>query len=132
MNIEDNKKIVNAFVERYNSNGMEGVLDLMAETATWWVAGKPGTNPFSGTVSKAQLRENQQKMDQIMQSRIRLMLKGMTAEADRVAAEVESWCEFPDGRVYNNEYHFLFVIKDKKIISIKEYMDTMMVSEFFS
>ena len=48
----------------------------------------------------------------------------MTAENDRVAAEVESFGEHANGKRYNNQYHFLFVIADGRFSVVKEYNDT--------
>jgi len=39
--------------------------------------------------------------------------------------EVESHTETNTGRVYNNFYHFLIRVRDGKIASVKEYLDTM-------
>ena len=55
--------------------------------------------------------------------------KAMVAEGDKVAVEAESYGEFPNGRVYNNEYHFLVVVRDGKISAVKEYLDTMHTAE---
>jgi uncharacterized protein len=55
---------------------------------------------------------------------IRLTPLGFTAEGDRVAVETESYTELKNGRVYNNLYHFLFTVRDDKIASVKEYLDT--------
>ena len=38
--------------------------------------------------------------------------------------ETESYAEMTNGRVYNNLYHFVFVVRDSKIESVKEFLDT--------
>jgi len=48
----------------------------------------------------------------------------MTAEADRVCVEAESYGTHISGKTYNNRFHYLFVIRDGKIQSFKEYFDT--------
>ena len=55
---------------------------------------------------------------------IRLTPEALIAEGDRVAAETESYAELKNGRVYNNHYHFVFEVRDGKIHSVKEYLDT--------
>jgi ketosteroid isomerase-like protein len=55
--------------------------------------------------------------------------KGLTAEGDRVAAEVESYGETTTGKIYNNLYHFLFEVRDGKIQSVRGYLDTMHAKE---
>lgn len=55
---------------------------------------------------------------------------GIIAEGDTVAAEVRSEMHFGD-RVYANEYHDIFVLKDGQIIHGREYFDTSKVAAFF-
>ncbi len=47
-----------------------------------------------------------------------------TAEGERVAVETESYSEMNNGKVYNNLYHFVFVVRDGKIHEVKEFLDT--------
>ena len=54
MSTEANKQIVIDFMKYFSANDMEKALGLMAEDATWWVA---GSFPLSGTKTKAQFKE---------------------------------------------------------------------------
>jgi len=53
----------------------------------------------------------------------------MTAEDDRVAVEVSGESIHASGKPYNNKYHFLLIIRDGKIIQLKEYMDTQLAAK---
>ncbi len=53
-----------------------------------------------------------------------MKVKGAIAEGDQVAVEAESWGELKNGRVYNQEYHFLITLRDGKISAVREYLDT--------
>ena len=55
----------------------------------------------------------------------------MTAEDDRVAVEATSFATMEDGRVYANSYHFLVTIRDGKVATVREYMDTIHARETF-
>ena len=55
---------------------------------------------------------------------------GMVAQGDTVAAEVRSEMHFGE-RVYVNEYHDLFMIRDGQIVHGREYFDTGKVAAFF-
>ena len=48
-----------------------------------------------------------------------------------VAVEAESYGETTDGNVYNNEYHWLFEVRDGKIQGAREYMCTAHAVEVF-
>jgi ketosteroid isomerase-like protein len=55
---------------------------------------------------------------------IEFTVHALTAEGDRVAAEVESRARLTTGAFYNNHYHMLFEIRDERIRVVKEYSDT--------
>lgn len=123
MSSEQNKKIVTEFMEVFSAGDVDGIMDRLTDDATWWVAGTiPG---ISGTKDKAGFRE---MVSGIAASTtcgaIRLTPLAFTAEGDRVAVETESYTELKNGRVYNNLYHFLFTVRDGRISSVKEYLDT--------
>lgn len=65
---------------------------------------------------------------------MQLKIHGLTAEDDRVAMEAESRVVRPDkqGRIYNNFYHYLFRIKEDKLVLFKEYQDTLHLFDFTS
>jgi hypothetical protein len=48
----------------------------------------------------------------------------MTAEEDRVSAEMQGYAELVTGARYDNQYHFLFFLRKGKICKMKEYFDT--------
>jgi hypothetical protein len=50
--------------------------------------------------------------------------KAMVAEGSYVAVEATSYAELNNGRIYNNQHHLLFEIRNGKVLRVKEYMDT--------
>ena len=52
---------------------------------------------------------------------IHFTVHSLTAEDDRVAAEVESLAELTSGAVYNNHYHMLFFFRGDKIVEVREW-----------
>lgn len=122
--IEDrNRAVVTEFMEVFSRGDVDGILACMSDSATWWVAGSiPG---ISGTKDKAGFAEMLSGIaESTTTGAIRLTPLAFTAEGDRVAVETESYTELKNGRVYNNLYHFLFEVRDGKIHSVKEYLDT--------
>jgi hypothetical protein len=108
---------------------VDAALALMADTATWWVAGKPDKFALAGTKTKAQFAELLRGLGAAMPKGLRVTTTGLTAEGDRVAAEAESYGETATGKIYNNLYHFLFEVRDGKIQAVREYLDTMHAKE---
>jgi uncharacterized protein len=129
MSAEANKNVVLSFFENFSAGKIDAALALMADTATWWVAGKPDKFVLAGTKTKTQFAEIVKGIGTAMPKGLRVTPKGLTAEGDRVAAEVESYGETATGKIYNNLYHFLFEVRDDKIQAVREYLDTMHAKE---
>ena len=91
MSAEANKNVVLSFFENFSAGKVDAALALMADTATWWVAGKPDKFVLAGTKTKTQFAELLQGIGTAMPKGLRVTPKGLTAEGDRVAAEAESY-----------------------------------------
>ena len=126
MSAEDNKRVVFGFFESMNSGNGAAVMNALADSATWWVA---GNFPLSGTKTKAQFAELMGQLGSRIDGALRVTPSEVTAEGDRVAVEAESYGKMKNGKVYQNQYHFLFVVRDGKIQQVKEYLDTIHANE---
>lgn len=120
---DKNKALITEFMTVFSSGDVEGIMSYLADDATWWVAGTmPGV---SGTKSKDEFRQMLTGLAATTTTgAIRLTPLAFTAEGERVAVETESYSELKNGRVYNNLYHFVFVVRDGKIHAVKEFLDT--------
>jgi len=127
MNIEQNKAVALEFFARFSANDIAGALDTMTGDATWWIAGKPGSVPVAGTQSKERIARIFDHMVRETKDGLRMTVRSVTAEGDRVALEVESYGELKNGRVYNQQYHAVIVMRDGKISAVREYLDTQHV-----
>jgi uncharacterized protein len=129
MSAEKNKNVVLSFFENFSAGKVDAALAMLADTATWWVAGNPEKFVLAGTKTKAQFAELLNGIGAAMPKGLRVTPKGLTAEGDRVAVEAESYGETATGKVYSNLYHFLFEVRDGKIQAVREYLDTMHAKE---
>jgi ketosteroid isomerase-like protein len=130
MDLEDNRRIATEFFRRHDAGDIQGALDLMADDCRYWLAGKPGGNASGGLAhDKAQIADIFRRMAAAMTGPLRMTVKGTVAEGDRVAVEAVSRGELKNGRVYEQEYHVLFTIREGKIASAREYMDTQHVQQ---
>jgi uncharacterized protein len=119
---ENNKAIVCRFLGAVESGDLETIEALQAPDCTWWVigGGDISRQTYTDAVKGMLLTAAPRKVDII----------GIIAEGDTVAAEIRSEMHFGD-RVYANEYHDLFVLKNGQIIHGREYFDTTKVAAFF-
>lgn len=132
MSIEDNKQAVRDFLAHFGKGDVDAALDCMTEDCVWWIGGKPAMFPLAGNKSKAEMRELLGGLVPAMKNGLAMTIHGLTAEGDRVAAEVESYGQTENGATYNNFYHFLFIVRDGKMAQVKEYLDPMETAKFMN
>ncbi len=113
---------VSEFLRLFSSGDVEQTMAMMTEDATWWVA---GTMPISGTYDKAAFTRLLSGVLDACTGPIQITPKHYTIQGDRVALEAESYTQTRNGRTYNNLYHFLIRVRDGKVASVREYLDTM-------
>jgi uncharacterized protein len=124
MSIEHNKRVAAEFYTRFDANDIPGALGTMADDITFWIAGQPGSSRVVGTQTKDEIARVFYAMTSRMKDGLRMKVKSIIAEGDKVALEVESRGELNNGRIYNQQYHALMTIRDGKIAAVKEYLDT--------
>jgi ketosteroid isomerase-like protein len=127
MSMEENKHLARQFIDCFNANDIAGALDLMTEDATWWIAGKPEQLPAAGLYNKQKIARLLYNMASQLANGLKMTVKSLMAEDEKVAMEVESYGELRNGRVYNQQYHFLLMMREGRIEAIKEYLDTQHV-----
>ncbi|MEQ9005427.1 MAG: nuclear transport factor 2 family protein [Pseudomonadales bacterium] len=126
--LEANKAVVLAFWKAFSESRFDAALELLDADATWWVA---GTTDISGTYTKAQFTELVMGVAEGTDGGIQVTPTNLTAEGDRVAMEAESYGRMKSGKIYNNFYHFQHVLRDGKLITVREYLDTQHVQDVF-
>jgi hypothetical protein len=120
-----NKKITEDFFEALSA-GSEKYLDFYTDDSIIWTA---GNNAIGGTRTKEEVVSFAQNILAAFPTGIKFNITGMTAEEDRVAVEIDGEAVHASGETYNNQYHFLLIIKDGKILELKEYMDTQLAAK---
>jgi ketosteroid isomerase-like protein len=131
MQIEDNKRAVRDFLAHHKNAAIPDLLDAMSDDATWWIVGKPDLFPSAGTKTKADMERVWGNLFGNMKNGLEMTVIGLVAEGDKVAAEIRSHAELTDGRIYENQYHMLFTLRQGKIAEVKEYADTLLIARMF-
>lgn len=123
--IDTPKAVATRLFDLFSAGDTAGVLGLMADDATWWLPGKPGQLPITGTKTKEQIARLFHTMAGALEGPLKMTVKSAIAEGDRVALEVESLGTLKNGRTYNQEYHFLVTVRGGRIAAVREYLDTL-------
>jgi ketosteroid isomerase-like protein len=124
--LEANKEIARRFFDRLSGGDIDGLMSLFADSYTCWTA---GTLPFSGTHPRDVIPAMVEGVTGVFPEGLEFTVRTVTAEGDRVSVEAESRGKHVSGQVYDQRYHYLFVIRDGKICEAKEYFDTMHASD---
>jgi ketosteroid isomerase-like protein len=119
--IEENKALVRELYRLMESREFERMWELFTPDAKWG-GGRSSTEDFAPIDRMKAIMVD--PMPIFVDGGIHFTVHELTAEGDRVAAEVESHAPLVNGKVYNNHYHMLFEIRDGRIAVVKEYADT--------
>jgi uncharacterized protein len=115
--MQHNTEIVHNFFETLSSEGVRAALDRHAITeVVWWSAG-------AGEVED-RIADFMDAFGAEVSGAVDLAVLGTTAEGNRVAVEVTLYAELSGNRVYRNQFHFLFELRNGAITRISEYHDT--------
>jgi ketosteroid isomerase-like protein len=128
MGVQPNKALVLRLYELMNDRRYEQMWELFTPDAKWG-GGRASTDDFGSIDGMKAIMVD--PMPIFVDGGIRFTVHALTAEGDRVAAEVESYAPLVNGKVYNNHYHMLFEIRDGKIVVVKEYADTAHARDVF-
>jgi ketosteroid isomerase-like protein len=115
MGIEENKRVVLAYLAAIGTG--EVPAGLLADDLHWCLPrhGRFDMETFGKIVAAARPK---------MATPVSMTVDHITAEGDRVSAEVHGHCVTSDGKNYDNVYHFLFFLRDGKIVEVHEHTDT--------
>jgi ketosteroid isomerase-like protein len=126
MSVEaENKARVARFFEALNAGDSRAIVESYAQDGAVWTSGR---TMISGTFDKAQISAASTAIFDAFPAGLKFTVHGMVAEGDKVAVEAESDGVHASGARYNNLYHFLFEFRGGKLVLLKEYMDTELVT----
>lgn len=123
---QQNKVLVEQFFEALNRGDTRALVDAYAEDG---YVQTMGHTLISGRHDKPKIAAACHAIFDNFPTGLCFDIHGMIAEGDRVAVEASSDGLHASGRRYQNEYHFLFIFRDGKVVALKEYMDTERVTE---
>lgn len=131
MSQTNHKQLITDFFTRFVESDIEGLLALLADNVMWKMMGQQGGLPVSGEMDKKGITDLMLSVRELVEGPLNMHTKAWTIDGERIAVEVESSAVLKNGRTYNNLYHYLMVVKNGKIETIKEYADTDQVKRVF-
>lgn len=123
MSLQANKDLVAEFIEAMRTSDTDRLAALITKDFSWWIIGKPAYLATAGE-HDTEFFLNFFQGSSLFPDGAEFAPTSMIAEGDKVAAEAEFRAKTASGTMYENAYHFLFVIEDGRVKRMKEYMDT--------
>lgn len=128
MNATEAKQFVlDFFVEL--AGGEERAWDRVADDAAWHLMARPADYPYATEHTKDSYRKLVLDSGETFPTGLRFTITGTIAEEDCVALEAESYGRTREGRLYNNRYYIFVQLADSRIKTVREYLDTGLVTE---
>lgn len=126
MSIEDNKALVLRACQHISDRNLPALFDLIDDKGSWTVPYRADRFEFGGFRDKAGLLA---LFTQFFGGfdRFSFTVTTITAEDDRVAIEARSSGTGPGSAQYENVYNLIFVVKDGKLHTVREYFDPFQV-----
>jgi len=122
--LTDNKALAKKLVEALGRLDTDEFLSCLSEDVMFET---PGQFPAAGIKTKAEVAREFPVMKEVLPDGLEFTILTMTAEDDRVHLELAGKSKTHDGRDYNNRYHYALVVRDGKICSFRDYMDSDLV-----
>ena len=123
---EQYKTIVRDFFTALNAGDVDAIVNTYAEDGCVQTM---GSTLISGTFSRPEIAASAGAIFDVFPEGLKFEILDMVAEGEKVAVEAVSEGEHVSGQTYANEYHFLFEFRDGKLLRLKEYMDTEMITD---
>jgi ketosteroid isomerase-like protein len=83
----------------------------------------------SGNSTRVKYQHGVKVLQSLFPDGLHYTVDSLTAEADRVAAEVQARGKLVNGEHYHNTYVFLFRIRDARIARVAEYFNALVVRD---
>ena len=123
---EANKQFVTRFFEAMNTGDVDYIVSAYDAEGTLQTM---GNTLISGTFTREQIQAAAGGIYEVFPSGLTFDVIDMIAEKNKVAVEATSRGEHISGQIYSNHYHFLFELREGKLLRLKEFMDTERVTD---
>lgn len=120
------KEIVRQFLDCLGRADAPALASLMTDDATVTAT---GTSIISRTRTKAEFVDSVANFNRLMKDGVWFEILHLTADEDRVSAEIQGHSVLTSGEQYDNQYHFLFFLRDGKVAKLREYLCTKLAED---
>ena len=126
MSAEQNRKIVEDAVAKWQSGNPEAFYQILDEHVNWTVI---GTTDVSGTYTSRQdfIDDAVRKIGKRIDGQVTPEIVDIITEGDRLVFRWDGSGKMADGTPYRNRYSWAMTFKDGKVVEGTAYLDTALV-----
>ena len=126
MSAEQNRKIVEDAVAKWQSGNPEAFYQILDENVNWTVI---GTTEVSGTYTSRQdfIDDAVRKIGKRIDGQVTPETVDIITEGDRLVFRWDGSGKMADGTPYRNRYSWAMTFKDGKVVEGTAYLDTALV-----
>lgn len=126
MSAEQNRKIVEDAVAKWQSGNPEAFYQILDENVNWTVI---GTTEVSGTYTSRQdfIDGAVKKIGKRIDGQVTPEIVDIVTEGDRLVFRWDGSGKMADGTPYRNRYSWAMTFKDGKVVEGTAYLDTALV-----
>ena len=119
------RAVVKDYFDRFMSGDVHGAFGLFAPDASYDL---PGRSPLAGSRTIPEMAPMFEKLGPVLAG-MKMTVGPILADGNRAAVQSTGTVELPNGKVYDNEYHWAFEVEGDRIKRIREYMCTYHATE---
>lgn len=127
--LDANKQVVRTFLKHMSAMNGPEIAKWITDDFT--VASK-GSSVLGGVYGPAEFPALVGRLTETLPNGVELRIIDMFAERDAVLCEAQGTATSAAGKPYNNEYLILFRVRNGRVASMVEYMDTKLIDEVFA
>ena len=122
------EEVVRAYYADISQGRFAEAAQRLSPDCTLWILGE-GHWPLGGRHDLSSLKKIHATVAERFPEGLKLTIKELTVEGERVAVEAESLGARVDGKIYHNSYYYLIIVRDGLICERREYLDTIHARE---
>lgn len=127
----NNKQLMQHIFNALSAGDDNLFIEAMAEDIRWiWMGSGQWSQTFTG--KKEVIGKLWAAVRQTLKYPYKVVANNFIADGDYVAVEAIGQNSTPDGKTYHNKYCWICKIVEGRIIELKEYMDTELVTKTFT
>lgn len=123
MSTSANRTLVLEYLARIEAGDLTSALELVNDDVIFWL-------PNTGEMNKSAYASFLGSVLPVIRT-MKFTIIGITENEDRLAVEVTGRAELTNERIYSNRYHFLFIVQDGLLQTVKEFTDSAPAMEAF-